>query len=67
VETRTVTLSVPADPANLDSEAKLVPQAGNTLAKATVLFIILFLFCYLLSNLPNLKKCLCICDTLHRY
>lgn len=28
VETRTVTVSVPADPANLDSEAKLVQQAG---------------------------------------
>ncbi|KAG8451331.1 hypothetical protein GDO86_003516 [Hymenochirus boettgeri] len=29
VETRTVELSVPADPANLDSEAKIIQQAGQ--------------------------------------
>jgi len=29
VETRTVELSIPADPANLDSEAKIVQQAGQ--------------------------------------
>ena len=29
VETRTVELSIPADPANLDSEAKYVQQAGT--------------------------------------
>lgn len=31
VETRTVELAIPADPANLDSEAKLVQQAGKKL------------------------------------
>lgn len=30
VETRTVELSIPADPANLDSEAKIVQQAGSS-------------------------------------
>ncbi|XP_047665602.1 acetyl-CoA carboxylase 1 isoform X7 [Tachysurus fulvidraco] len=29
VETRTVELSIPADPANLDSEAKIIQQAGQ--------------------------------------
>ena len=29
VETRTVELSIPADPANADSEAKLIQQAGQ--------------------------------------
>jgi acetyl-CoA carboxylase carboxyltransferase component len=29
VETRTVELNLPADPANLDSEAKVVSQAGQ--------------------------------------
>ncbi|KAG7247780.1 hypothetical protein CRUP_036742 [Coryphaenoides rupestris] len=29
VETRTVNLTIPADPANLDSEAKFLQQAGQ--------------------------------------
>ena len=32
VETRTVELNLPADPANLDSEAKVVSQAGQVLS-----------------------------------
>ena len=31
VETRTVELNLPADPANLDSEAKVVSQAGQVI------------------------------------
>ena len=36
VETRTVELNLPADPANLDSEAKVVSQAGQVNPAATI-------------------------------
>jgi len=39
VETRTVELKLPADPANPDSEAKTVSQAGQ--GNAPVLFLLL--------------------------